>query len=55
MATRFSTTDLGSVGLTGFLKASAEEAQSNPLKRLRSFILYWAGWKLQPEDLEFNC
>lgn len=47
MAARLSTMDLGSVGLVGFLKASAEEAQSSPLKRLRSFILSLTGEKLQ--------
>jgi hypothetical protein len=40
LPTLLSTIDLGSVG---FLKAAAEEAQSNPLKRLRSFILVKTG------------
>lgn len=55
LPTRLSTMDLGSVGLAGFLKPSADEAQSSTLKRLRSFILTWSMKKLQPPGSCSKC
>jgi hypothetical protein len=43
------------VGFSGLLKANAEDMQSNPLKRLRSFILEGKNRVLQPSGWGIFC